>query len=236
MEWRDAVIAALHRYSRRHGTRVITRQELLSEELPQIARDTSARGITPEQTLSRTIQELRDENFLYFSSRGTYVLLDTPISVEAEDLPDDAIDVALEKNKLQLGNVETSDDARLTRLRRGQARIRELTLRHYGHKCGLCDVSDGRLLVAGHISRWADDPAARGDLANVVCMCSFHDTLFENGYIAIADDYRVLKRPDITSHTIRRLLDGVERLGGAIAYPPSPIFLRKHRVRTGFEA
>jgi len=232
--WRDAVIAALHRYSARHETKTITRQGLIAEELAQITSDTSSEGQTPEQTLSRILQELQDEKILYFSSRGTYVLLDRPVEVEEDDLPDDAIDFALETKKLQLGNVETSDPEGSTRLRRGQARIRELTLRYYDFRCGFCDVSDRALLKAAHVSRWADDPPARGDLCNVVCMCSFHDVLFEHGYFALADDYRILKRQIVASVTIRRILDITETLRADTAYPPSPVFLRKHRIRTGF--
>ena len=78
MDWREAVIAALHRYSARHDTKVITRQGLIAEELSQIVNVTTSEGITPAQTLSRVLQELQDEKILYFSSRGTYVLLDRP--------------------------------------------------------------------------------------------------------------------------------------------------------------
>jgi hypothetical protein len=236
MEWREAVVAALERYSARHETKVITRQGLITEELPQIARDTSSEGKTPDQTLSRVIQELQAEKILYFSSRGTYVLLDKPVQVEADDLPDDAIDFALEAGKLQLGDVETGEDTRSLRVRRGQERVRELTLKYYRGQCGFCDVSDTKILVAGHIARWGDEPTARGNLSNVICMCSFHDVLFENGYFALADDYRILKRPNVGSRTIRQILDITEALRTGTPYPPSPVFLRKHRARTRLEA
>jgi len=236
MDWRDAVVEAVHRYTVRNRTKVITRQGLISQELPEIVRVTSAGGTTPEQTLSRILQELRDEKLLYFTSRGTYVLLDAPVEVEADDLPEDAIDFAIEAGKLQLGDVKTSDDKRMTRLRRGQERVRELTLKYYRDQCGFCDVSDRRLLVAGHIARWADEPAARGNLSNVMCMCSFHDTLFENGYFALADDYRILKKPDIPSRTIRQILEITQAFRTGTPHPPAAAFLHTHRLRTGFES
>ena len=234
MDWRDAVVEALHRYSIRHNTKVITRQGLIGEELPRIVADTSATGITPDQTLSRVLQELQQEEILYFSSRGTYVLLDKPVEVEREDLPDDAVDFALEANKLRIGNVPTGDVVGAGRVRQGQRRIHTLTLKYYEFRCGFCDVLDRNLLIAAHVSPWANDIDGRGDLSNVICMCSFHDALFEHGYFALTDDYRILKKHGVTSRTIRGLLETTEALRTDTPYPPSPVFLRKHRARTGF--
>ena len=236
MDWRDAVIAGLHRFSQRHGTRLVTRQGLIAEELPEIVSDTSAKGPTPDQTLSRVLQELQDEKILFFSSRGAYLLLDTPVEAEKDDLPDDAIDFALERKKLQLGNVEASDAKGTARIRHGQARIKELSLKYYHHCCGFCDVSDRELLIAAHISGWAVDPPARGDLTNVILMCSFHDALFEHGYFGLADDYTVMKKKGVSSRTILQILDATEKLRVGTPYPPSPVFLNKHRIRTNLGA
>ncbi|NJN96960.1 MAG: hypothetical protein HC875_24125 [Anaerolineales bacterium] len=85
-------------------------------------------------------------------------------------------------------NIETQ-----TTRRQGQDIVRELTLENYGYQCALCDVSDEQLLVVSHISRWADDHEARGNLSNVICLCKFHDSLFEDGYLSLSDDYKVLK-------------------------------------------
>jgi hypothetical protein len=75
MSWRDAVLAALHRFSDRHATRVIGRQEFLAEELERIIGDTGSQGQTPDQTVSRVLQELRDEGLLEFLNAGEYQLL-----------------------------------------------------------------------------------------------------------------------------------------------------------------
>ena len=73
MDWRSAVLAALDRYRARHGSTFVERQSLLSEELENIARDTGSAGSTPDQTLSRVLQELRDEGILEFlNDAGPY--------------------------------------------------------------------------------------------------------------------------------------------------------------------
>lgn len=235
MLWRDAVLDALHRYSNRHGTRLVERQHLIDEELDRIVRDTESQGETPSQTLSRVLQELGRDDLIYLAGNGKYLLLDTPIDVETEGLPDDAVDFAIHTNKLRLGIVPASDAQAVGRQRRGQDRIRDLTLQSYDYQCGLCDVRDRDLLVASHIARWADEPQARGNLANVICLCKLHDPLFEVGYFAISDSYDVLKRKDAPGQVVGAVLRLTSRLRLPTANQPVPEFLRKHRIRTGFE-
>lgn len=43
-----------------------TRQRLITEELESIIQDTNSKGRTLDQTLSRVLQDLRDEGFLTF--------------------------------------------------------------------------------------------------------------------------------------------------------------------------
>ena len=64
-----------------------------------------AHGKTPDQTLSRVLQELRRDGIIHFLDLGKYLLLDTPIDIEAEDLPDEAIDLAINNGKLRIGVV-----------------------------------------------------------------------------------------------------------------------------------
>jgi hypothetical protein len=185
--------------------------------------------------MSRVLQELRDEGILYFTGSGKYFLLDTPVQADSEDLPEDAIDQAIREKKLILDDVPTSDMQAVSRRRVGQARVRQLTLQNYDHQCGLCDVRDERILVASHIARWADEPNARGNLSNVICLCQLHDPLFEAGYLAISDNWRVLKKRDVRGEVIVAVMRLTQELRMPAAYPPAPEFLKKHRIRTGFQ-
>jgi predicted restriction endonuclease len=233
--WRNAVMGALQRYSSRHKTRIISERKLTREELGQIVRDAGYQGTIDDLELSRVLQELRDEGVLVLLSNGEDLLLDTPLDVESEDLPVYAIDAAIVCKKLRVGAVSTDEAEALVRQRRGQARIRELTLLNYGTRCAFCDVTDRGLLIAAHIVRWADGIEARGDLSNTICFCRFHDVLFENGLIALSDDYHILKKPYVRSRTIGLLLQLTTDFRQPKAHPPAPEYLRKHRIRTGFE-
>jgi len=234
MNWRDAVPEALRRFSVRHSTRSIDRQQLIDEELDPIVRNTNSIGVTPAQTLSRVLQELRDEGIIEFISTGNYLLADAPFNVESEDLPDDALDFAIKNNKLALGILPASDQRTLARQRKGQERIRVCTLDNYDYQCAFCDINETDMLVASHISRWADDPGGRGDLSNLICMCKFQDALFERGYFSLADDYHILRKKGTVSQTIGLMLGRTQTFKTPKAYRPAPQFLQKHRARYGF--
>lgn len=235
-EWRPAVLAGLRRFSERHATRKVRRQAFVAEQLPVIAAATRTRGRTPAQTLSRILQELRDEGVLQFLGRGTYLLLDRPLDVEDEDLSGRALDLALGANKLRIGRISTDSAQAVVRQRRGQERLRRLVLTNYDSQCAVCDVADSTLLIASHIVPWAEDREARGDLRNVLCLCRFHDALFEQGYWSLTDDLKVIRRDRDSGSIVRTLLDAAASFRPPHQYPPDPRFLRRHRDRWRLKA
>jgi hypothetical protein len=197
-----------------------------------MVRDTDSDGVTPWQTMSRVMQELRDEQLVAFLSSGRYLLLETPINVETEDLSNEPLDTAIRSGKLRPGTIQTSDPQVIRRQRRGQARLRYLTLLNYERRCAFCDVDDIQLLVASHISRWADDPDARGCLDNLLCLCRFHDVLFEFGYFSLHDDYTVVRRASSAKGVVATLLNLTTTFRRPAGYLPAPAYLTKHRLRT----
>lgn len=61
---------------------VFTRKELIARGLANICAAVSCIGRTPEQTLSRTLQQLRDIGIVEFLSRGCYRLCDRRIYLQ----------------------------------------------------------------------------------------------------------------------------------------------------------
>ena len=233
--WREAVLASLKAYSVRHATSVVRRVAFRDEELGQIVAATGATGATPWQTLSRVLQELRNDGLVEFLSPGKYLLLDTPIDAEAEALSSKAIDFAILAGRLRLGRVEAGVSIGLARRRKGQARLRHLSLAGYEGRCAVCDVSAAGLLVASHIARWSDAPDHRGDLRNVLSLCRFHDVLFERGDWSLTDDYAVLMRPTSIGQVVAAVLATVGEFRAPTRFPPAAAFLQAHRRRTGFQ-
>ncbi len=67
LSWRDAVRGAIKRLSAKHGAKAFTRQQLVDEELDAVVAELGSKGATPAQTLSRILQELRDNGEIDFA-------------------------------------------------------------------------------------------------------------------------------------------------------------------------
>ena len=193
--WRQSVLDGLHRYTVRNQTSKIERRRFLEQELTAMSESVASIGRTPEQTVSRVLQELRDEGALFFSSTGIYVLTDQAIDLTREDLAEDIVEDAIVRDARRVGDVPVREDIGEARLRVGQRALRRLTLANYRGRCALCDTEDPLLLVASHVARWSDRVDARGMLSNTICFCAMHDRLFEHGYFGLQDDLGVVVRP-----------------------------------------
>lgn len=194
-------------------------------------------GKTPAQTVSRVLQELRDQGRLFFSAAGFYVLTDQAVDLGREDLADDIVENAIIRDALRVPDVAVHDEIGQSRLRVGTQALRRLTLANYDGRCALCDTHDPRLLVTSHVARWADCPHARGTLSNTICFCTLHDRLFEYGYFGLHDDLRLIVRPDVGGAAIRTWLERCTTdFHHPIGHRPMSEFLREHRARVGLMA
>ena len=73
MKWIDSVRDAVRRVCVHNSTGHFTRQQLIEKELSRIIDETGSTGETPEQTLSRVLQDLRDLGEIEFvNDRGDY--------------------------------------------------------------------------------------------------------------------------------------------------------------------
>jgi putative restriction endonuclease len=70
--WSESVAAAIRRHVLRTGSTIFDRQTLIDSEGQRILIETASGGATPWQTLSRVLQELRDDGLLEFVGPGTY--------------------------------------------------------------------------------------------------------------------------------------------------------------------
>lgn len=232
--WRDCVLDAMRRSAVRSSDGLIYRYRLLEDELEQICAETGSKGETPEQTLSRTLQELRDEGEIEFVGNGAYRLVAVPIDIEDSDLIDSEIDSRIRRKLLHIGRVETDNPVSLARRRRGQDRIRVLTLHNYQNQCALCDIKNPALLIASHIVPWSASEEARGDLTNVICLCKFHDALFELGYWTLDDAFRLLTKSVEGAWVIKAVLPPSIYFSSPNSFVPAKVYLGQHRERHGF--
>jgi hypothetical protein len=232
--WKEAVVEALERLTGTLRSKLFTRQQIIQQELDNILQVVQSLGATPNQTLSRVLQELRDEKRVLFLGHGKYLLTETTINVALENLPGDALEKAFLADKAGIGDVPAGDVEAQTRVRKGQAKIRKLTLEHYNEECALCDMKNRDLLEAAHIARWKENPSARGNLRNVICMCVLHHRLFENGYFVLLNDLKVVKHRPAHSNAVITFLDSWKEFKKPAVYAPANEYLQEHRTRHGY--
>lgn len=70
--------------------------------------------------------------------------------------------------------------------------FRRAVLGSYRGRCCMSGLSEPRLLLASHIVPWSADKANRLNPANGLCLSALHDRAFDQGLIALADDFTIL--------------------------------------------
>jgi DNA-binding transcriptional ArsR family regulator len=229
------VLDAIQRLSGQDNPAVVTRGQLITQELSTIVSETQSEGGTPHQTLSRELQQLRDEGLVEFLSRGRYRLVKPIVDAETFVGTRDELDSAIKEGRLRIGKIETGTDLALQRRRRGQERVRRLALDNYRKRCALCDLQHQAMLWTSHIVPWAESSDGRGDLTNILILCRPHDSLFEFGYWSLDDELAVLQHPEKKKPwVVRALLPNTISFRRPRYDAPACEYLRFHRNRHGF--
>jgi hypothetical protein len=236
MTWTESTIRAIKDLATRNHRPTFSRQELINQELDNITSRLVTIGRTPAQTLSRELQTLRNAGLLCFLSRGEYYFVGDnqeilQISENINSDFDEVIGYCSRHNKLSFRHVNTSDQYQLTKIRKGQQEIRKICVENYNAQCAFCTINENSLLVASHISRWSDNPDGRGDLENVICMCRFHDQLFENGFFTIDKDFNVKINYKGNNKTIIYLLNTAKIMTKPKLHFPNEKYILEHHAR-----
>lgn len=167
MRWRDSVWAAVRRQAESSGG-AFTRADLLAEELDRIKNETGSRGATPEQTLSRELQDLRDAGLLIFAGGGVYRLAEASAG-EAD------VEQAIQTQVSQL-----------VMAWRGQSTFRVALLERWEGRCPLTGISEPGLLRASHIIAWSAcaQERERLDPENGLLLSALWDAAFDRGLVS----------------------------------------------------
>lgn len=164
----------------------------------------------------------RPETLAYESARLLAQRLDKPIEqiadVEETELPK-----------------EGRERETVMRVRINQSFFRSRILSAYNYRCCITGLGIKELLVASHISSWAEDIANRLNPRNGLCLNAFHDRAFDRHLMWIDSDFRIrftnrLKEYDEISRPTLDWLTGFE--GKALYLPkqfsPDKELLRQH--------
>lgn len=80
----------------------------------------------------------------------------------------------------------------IVKTRVNQSFFRSAILSAYNLRCCITGLPTSNLLVASHIKPWSVDKLNRTNPRNGLCLNALHDKAFDNGYITVTPDYRVL--------------------------------------------
>jgi putative restriction endonuclease len=136
-------------------------------------------------------------------------------------------------------SIKTGEQVAQIKARIGQAEFSDEVRENYGGRCCFpgCEVAEHGLLVGAHIARWADAEHLRGEVSNGLCLCLFHDKLFERGVFTLTPDHRIaINEPKLQSSpwshaNIAPFSGKVIKSGGVL---PGAEPLKKHWERIGF--
>lgn len=211
MRWRDSVWAAVRRQAAANGG-AFTRAGPLAEELPRIVAETGSRGETPEQTLSRELQDLRNAGLLIFTGAGVYRVAEASVS---------------EANVEQAIRTQV---AQLVMARVGQSTFRGALLDRWDRRCPLTGISEPELLRASHIIAWSAcaDERERLNPENGLLLSALWDAAFDRGLVSFDAKGDAMAFPKLGASARTALnLEGVPKLQKLSA--GNQIRLKMHR-------
>ena len=100
-------------------------------------------------------------------------------------------------------------------------------MKNYNYTCALCNISIDDLLICSHIVPWAIDEKNRLNQCNSICLCTWHNSLFDKGYITFDDKFSIM----FSSKLSPEIIDGFRNLKFKlpVLHSPDIELLRYHR-------
>lgn len=136
-------------------------------------------------------------------------------------------------NKIDIENIpkEGLERERMVKIRLNQSIFRTVILATYNYQCCITGITNTELIVASHIMPWSKDEKNRLNPMNGLALNALHDKAFENGLLAIDEDYKIVISSKLKStnvDAITQLFTGYQ--GKSIILPdkflPSKEFLK----------
>jgi predicted restriction endonuclease len=166
----------------------------------------------------RLLDEYRQENQRFLGQEPTTQKRQTTVSQEIE---------------IPIGRAKEQT----VRVRIGQRFFREAVLSAYNHQCCITGLRHDALLIASHIKPWKDsDPKTeRTNPRNGLCLSPLYDRAFDNGMMAIDEQYRIVFSKIIADCaeriTVKHFFKRYEgqKLNLPERFLPEQIFLDYHR-------
>lgn len=144
----------------------------------------------------------------------------------------DPEEATIATQNIQKKDYSVDDKEGILKVRSNQQVFSNKVKTNYGNRCAVCSLSTKQFLVGSHIIPWSVGKETRLDPSNGICLCSFHDKAFDEGFITIDDKYiiKVTQRnmQDLVLLELLKTIDG-NKLHLPKESPPDHQFLKYHR-------
>ncbi|WP_347839256.1 HNH endonuclease [uncultured Draconibacterium sp.] len=91
-----------------------------------------------------------------------------------------------------IDNLKGKTKVREVKTRVNQKVFRDIVLANYQGSCTVTGFANPDFLIASHITPWAKDVENRLNPQNGLLLNNLHDKAFENGYLAVDKNYKIL--------------------------------------------
>ena len=165
----------------------------------------------------------------YMASWPVYVVGDDPAGLTFTVQVDSAVYPLPETADFDLGEPRREYVTATFRRRLHQAAFRERVLSAYRERCAMCRLRHRELLDAAHIV--ADrDLAGEPRISNGLSLCKLHHAAFDNLFVTVDADYRVVVRRDVLDEEDGPMLrHGLQELHGVVIGLPRRVEWRPSR-------
>lgn len=225
--WREVVRKEISNLVSETGEDFFTRRDLIRRGLERFRKEFPA-AKTPEQTLSRELQELRNLGEIEFAAPGEYrILVRGAREVRAlKSAPSQPIPLPGSRRMA----------LRMIASRPFQARLRAKVIPNFSFSCAICGLTPEWFLDAAHLRPAAKFVELAGDPAGAIALCKNHHQAMDVGAVIIETDLSVKVEKDIfesVSDETRRTVmqyDGI-RIRAPVKFSLNPLALPSVSVR-----
>ncbi len=156
-------------------------------------------------------------------------LSDSKVDLEFDKEPEAETEATKD---IQTGNYEVDDKEGRTKVRAKQQVFSNKVKTNYNNQCAICSIKTKEFLIGSHIIPWSKRKDIRIKPSNGICLCTFHDKVFDLGYISLTDDLKVIVTKtylddDQLTNELNKI-DGIKIFKPKV-HPPEIEFLEYHR-------
>lgn len=99
--------------------------------------------------------------------------------------------------------LEGKEREAVVRQRVNQEAFHDMVFGNYNYRCAITGIDIPSMLAAGHIIPWSKSVEHRLDPENGLCLSPLYHEAFDQGFISLDDNYRIILAPKLAKYSSR---------------------------------